>query len=139
VGCLRCGNGLLLDFVRESTDTFLSKPHLKTTLVLSSNPLLLPSSKHFLTALGHTGLNNLLAAYADKSATAVCTFAFCAGPGEEPILFQGRTEGRIVPARGPPNFGWDPIFEVGGKTYAEMEKGEKVSCSNGNGCVDGER
>ena len=43
-------------------------------------------------------------------------------------MFQGRTEGRIVPARGPPDFGWDPIFEVDGKTYAEMEKGEKVSC-----------
>ena len=57
----------------------------------------LPSSKYFLTALGHVGLNNLLAAYEDKSAVAVCTFAFCAGPGEEPILFQGRTEGGLSP------------------------------------------
>lgn len=87
----------------------------------------LPSSKYFLTALGHVGLNNLLAAYEDKSAVAVCTFAFCAGPGEKPILFQGRTEGKIVPARGPPDFGWDPVFEVDGRTYAEMEKSEKVS------------
>jgi inosine triphosphate pyrophosphatase len=32
--------------------------------------------------------------------------------------------GRIVPARGPTNFGWDPIFEPEGyeHTYAEMEK-----------------
>lgn len=57
----------------------------------------------------------------------MCTFAFCAGPGEKPILFQGRTGGRIVPARGPPDFGWDPVFEVDGRTYAEMEKSEKVS------------
>lgn len=56
-------------------------------------------------SIGHAGLNNLLAAYEDKSAQAVCTFAYSAGPGHEPILFQGITEGRIVPARGPANFG----------------------------------
>lgn len=87
---------------------------------------------------------------------AVCTFAFSAGPGEEPILFQGRTPGKIVPPRGPPNFGmlllflilvacsciaetgwlktyhfqgWDPIFEYDGQTYAEMDKAAKVSTS----------
>lgn len=56
-------------------------------------------------SIGHAGLNNLLAAYEDKSAKAVCTFAYSAGPGHEPILFQGITEGKIVPARGPPDFG----------------------------------
>lgn len=55
--------------------------------------------------LGHEGLNNLLAAYEDKSAKAVCTFGYSAGPGHEPILFQGITDGKIVPARGPPHFG----------------------------------
>lgn len=49
-------------------------------------------SKWFLEALGHDGLNKLLAGYEDKSAQAVCTFAFSSGPGAEPILFQGRTE-----------------------------------------------
>jgi len=29
----------------------------------------------------------------------------------EPVLFQGRTEGKIVSARGPLDFGWDPVFE----------------------------
>lgn len=33
----------------------------------------------------------------------------------EPILFEGFTEGKIVDARGPGRFGWDPIFEVEGK------------------------
>ncbi len=42
--------------------------------------------------LGHDGLNKLLAGHEDKSAKAVCTFAFCKGPGEEPLLFQGITE-----------------------------------------------
>lgn len=29
-------------------------------------------------------------------------------------MFVGITEGRIVPARGPTTFGWDPIFEPEG-------------------------
>lgn len=56
-------------------------------------------------SIGHEGLNNMLAAYTDKSAKAVCTFGFCAGPGEEVLLFQGITNGKIVAARGPANFG----------------------------------
>lgn len=47
----------------------------------------------------------MLEPYSDKTITAVCTFAYSAGPGHEPILFQGRTEGKMVPARGPANFG----------------------------------
>jgi len=31
--------------------------------------------------------------------------------GTEPIVFEGRTDGTIVPARGPPIFGWDAVFE----------------------------
>lgn len=33
------------------------------------------------------------------------------GPGKEVHVFEGRCDGDIVPARGPPNFGWDPIFQ----------------------------
>eukprot|EP00300_Choanocystis_sp_HF-7_P005456 c14092_g1_i2.p1 GENE.c14092_g1_i2~~c14092_g1_i2.p1 ORF type:complete len:152 (+),score=18.44 c14092_g1_i2:213-668(+) len=89
-------------------------------------------SKWFLEKLGHEGLNNLLAAYDDKSAYAQCIFAYCEGPGHEPILFDGRTEGRIVPARGPNSFGWDPVFEVAeyGQTYAEMDKDLKNTLSH---------
>lgn len=43
-------------------------------------------------SIGHDGLNNMLAAYEDKSARAVCTFGYSAGPGSEPILFQGVTD-----------------------------------------------
>ncbi|KAI9757871.1 MAG: nucleoside triphosphate pyrophosphohydrolase ham1 [Chaenotheca gracillima] len=89
-----------------------------------------PYVKWFLQALGTEGLNNLLAAYDDKSAQAVCTFAYSAGPGHEPIIFQGRTDGKIVPPRGPANFGWDPCFEYEGKTYAEMTKTEKNKISH---------
>ncbi|KAG9247870.1 inosine triphosphate pyrophosphatase-like protein [Calycina marina] len=89
-----------------------------------------PYIKWFMQAIGHEGLNNLLAAYPDKSAQAVCTFAYSEGPGHEPIIFQGRTNGKIVPARGPLDFGWDPIFEYEGQTYAEMDKVEKNKISH---------
>ena len=87
-----------------------------------------PYIKWFLAKLGHDGLNNMLAAYEDKTAYAQCIFALCAGPGCEVRVFDGRTAGRIVPARGPLDFGWDPVFEPDeseGKTYAEMEKADK--------------
>ncbi|MCJ1260213.1 nucleoside triphosphate pyrophosphohydrolase ham1 [Lobaria immixta] len=89
-----------------------------------------PYIKWFLEALGHEGLNNLLLAYDDKSAQAVCTFAYSEGPGHEPIIFEGRALGKIVPARGPPGFGWDPVFEYKGETYAEMEPRKKNGLSH---------
>ncbi|KAL6817219.1 inosine triphosphate pyrophosphatase-like protein [Trichoderma sp. SZMC 28015] len=89
-----------------------------------------PYIKWFFEKLGCEGLNNLLAAYPDKSAQAVCTFAYCEGPGHEPIIFQGRTNGKIVMARGSAGFGWDPIFEYEGQTYAEMNEVEKNKISH---------
>lgn len=73
------------------------------------------------------GLNKLLVGFDTKAATAVCTFAYSAGPGHEPIIFEGKTDGHIVPARGDGKFGWDPVFEpnesggltsVGSRTFA---------------------
>ncbi|KAJ4389152.1 nucleoside triphosphate pyrophosphohydrolase ham1 [Gnomoniopsis smithogilvyi] len=95
-----------------------------------------PYIKWFMQDIGHTGLNNLLAAYEDKSAKAVCTFGFSQGPGHEPILFQGITDGKIVPARGPTHFGWDAIFEYDGQTYAEMDKSEKNKISHRGRALD---
>ena len=42
------------------------------------------------------------------------------------------TDGKIVPARGPPDFGWDPVFEADGfdQTYAEMDKDVKNTISH---------
>jgi inosine triphosphate pyrophosphatase len=56
-------------------------------------------------SLGAPQLHKLLAGFDDKSAQAVCTFAYCAGPGDKPVLFQGRTDGKLVPSRGPTVFG----------------------------------
>lgn len=89
-------------------------------------------SKWFLQKIGHEGLNNLLMAYEDKTAYAMCIFSLALGPNAEPMTFVGKTQGRIVPARGPNDFGWDPIFQPHGydQTYAEMPNEEKHKISH---------
>lgn len=62
-------------------------------------------SKWFVKQFGPEGLHKLLAGFEDKSAQAICTFAYSEGPGCEAIIFHGRTHGKIVPARGPKDFG----------------------------------
>lgn len=91
-----------------------------------------PYIKWFLDKLGHEGLNNLIAAYDDKSAYALCTFTYMDKKNSEPIVFRGETPGKIVKARGDNNFGWDPIFEPEGfdKTYAELDKDTKNKISH---------
>ncbi|KAG2042047.1 inosine triphosphate pyrophosphatase-like protein [Suillus americanus] len=91
-----------------------------------------PYIKHFMKTLGHEGLNNMLVGFPTKDAYALCTFAYSAGPGTEPILFEGRTDGAIVPARGPGDFGWDAVFQPKGfdQTYAEMTKEQKSVISH---------
>jgi len=91
-----------------------------------------PYIKWFLSALGPQNLYKMLEGFENKTIEAVATFAYSEGPGHEPILFQGRTEGKLVPARGPTTFGWDPAFEYPpfGQTYAEMEKEVKNKISH---------
>jgi inosine triphosphate pyrophosphatase len=74
----------------------------------------------------------MLAGFEDKTAYAQCIFAYTPGPGVEPITFVGRTPGRIVPARGPTDFGWDPVFQPDGHdgTYAELDKAVKNGISH---------
>jgi len=89
--------------------------------------------KWFLQKCGHVGLNSMLDGFNDRSAYAQTIVAFTMGVGEEIHVFDGRTDGNIVAARGPLDFGWDPIFEPfegGGKTYAEMSKEDKNKISH---------
>lgn len=43
-------------------------------------------------ALGPHDLYKMLEGFEDKSAQAVCTFAYSGGPNEEPVIFQGKTD-----------------------------------------------
>jgi len=92
-----------------------------------------PYIKWFLEKCGHEGLNDMIAFSEDKSGYAQTVVGFCPGPGQEVVVFDGRTRGIVVPARGSLDFGWDPIFqpdEGDGFTYAEMSKGAKDSISH---------
>lgn len=100
-----------------------------------------PYIKWFLDKTGHDGLNNLLAAYPDKSAYAMAVFSFTDSPTTEPITFVGKCHGKIVPPRvtpGKPVFGWDPIFQPDGfpTTFGEMDKSEKDSISHRSRAID---
>eukprot|EP00286_Rhodomonas_abbreviata_P013434 CAMPEP_0181321958 /NCGR_PEP_ID=MMETSP1101-20121128/18973_1 /TAXON_ID=46948 /ORGANISM="Rhodomonas abbreviata, Strain Caron Lab Isolate" /LENGTH=190 /DNA_ID=CAMNT_0023429841 /DNA_START=61 /DNA_END=633 /DNA_ORIENTATION=- len=94
--------------------------------------------KWFLNGLGLDGLNKMLYAYDDKTAYAQCIFAFCKGKGEDPVLFVGKCPGKIVPSRGPTDFGWDPVFEPDGhdKTFAELDKEVKNLISHRSKSLD---
>lgn len=91
-----------------------------------------PYIKWFMTSLGNQGLYDLLYKFEDKTAQAVCTFGYCAGPGQPVQLFQGIQHGTIVAPRGDGIFGWNPIFEPKGYelTYAEMDGELKNSISH---------
>ncbi|XP_047506862.1 inosine triphosphate pyrophosphatase [Pieris napi] len=92
-----------------------------------------PYIKWFLDKLHPEGLHQLLAGWEDKSAEAVCTFAYSPGkPNDEVLVFQGRTSGKIVSPRGTRDFGWDCVFQPDGydKTYAELPKEEKNKISH---------
>jgi inosine triphosphate pyrophosphatase len=92
-----------------------------------------PYIKWFLDNCGHDGLNKMLDGFDDRTAFAQTIVAYTTGPDDEIHVFEGRTHGKIVSARGSLDFGWDPIFEPNegeGKTYAEMTKEAKNSISH---------
>ncbi|KAI1015287.1 hypothetical protein LB504_011123 [Fusarium proliferatum] len=91
-----------------------------------------PYIKFFLEALGPEKLHLLLAGFSDKTAEAVATIGYCEGPGHEPVLFQGRIDGTIVPARGVMRYGWQTCFQPDGMvlTLAEMTDEEKHKISH---------
>jgi XTP/dITP diphosphohydrolase len=52
-------------------------------------------------------------------------------PGEEPVVAEGVMDGEIATERrGSNGFGYDPVFLVGAKTYAEMTDDEKNAISH---------
>ena len=44
-----------------------------------------PYVKYFMASIGHEGLNALLTGFDTKEATAICTLAYSAGPGEHSV------------------------------------------------------
>lgn len=86
-----------------------------------------PYIKWFQERLGSNGLYNILTAYEDKSAQAVCTLAFCPYPHADPVLFTGVTHGQIVKPVEGRGFGWDAIFVPDGRNGSDSD-GVPFSC-----------
>ena len=98
-----------------------------------------PYIKWFVDKIGPGGLYRMLQGWEDKSAEAICTFAYCDGRPEDPVLmFHGSTQGTIVSPRGPRIFGWDACFQPLGidKTYAELPKNMKNQISHRNKALE---
>ncbi|EOA19237.1 hypothetical protein CARUB_v100058091mg, partial [Capsella rubella] len=70
----------------------ISKEKARLAALQVNGPVLVEDTCLCFNALkGLPGLNNLLMAYEDKSAYALCAFSFSHGPGAEPLTFLGKT------------------------------------------------
>ncbi|MCQ8903733.1 MAG: XTP/dITP diphosphatase [Methanothrix sp.] len=80
--------------------------------------------------IGNSGILKLMEGIENRAASFRSVVGFSA-PGMEPVLFKGELHGRIgFEERGTGGFGYDPIFEVDGRTLAEMELEEKNMISH---------
>ena len=72
-----------------------------------------------------------IAGVADRSARFVCTMALIDPVNGSERTFRGECPGTLTTApRGEFGFGYDPIFEVGGRTMAERAPAEKDALSH---------
>jgi len=92
-----------------------------------------PFSAFVFKKIGNEGILKLMAGKPDeeRKATFKTAVAFCEPDREAPVIFVGTVEGRIADEiRGSGGFGFDPIFEFEGKTFAEMSPEEKNKVSH---------
>jgi inosine triphosphate pyrophosphatase len=96
-----------------------------------------PYTTPFLNSCGVERLQQMVAAFDDKTAYAKTVVCFSPGADSEcdPVFFDGRTRGCVVSPRGENgcSFEFDTIFQPdkgNGKTYAEMSPEEKDSISH---------
>jgi len=141
------GNAVDLVEVQGATVAEVARAKAQAAAVLINGPVLTedfglcfralgdlpgPYIKWFIKKLGANGLHKLLADFEDKTAYTVSVFAYCEGPGEEPLLFEGRCLGQIVAPRGQAKFGPEPIFLPDGYdvTFGEMSEAAKNAMSH---------
>lgn len=84
--------------------------------------------------IGIEAVWDLVADEADRSAYFESVVAFADGARE--LTFTGRVDGQIVAPRGRGGFGYDPIFEVEGRTLAERTTAEKNELSHRGRAID---
>lgn len=87
-----------------------------------------PFSAYVEDTLGVSRVGDL--AWNEESQRAYFRTAIAYCDGETTETFEGSVRGRIVAPRGEGGFGYDPIFEHNGRTFAEMSAGEKNAVSH---------
>ena len=94
-----------------------------------------PYAAYVYKTVGNLGLLKLMEGFENRKATFQSAIAYFDGQSE-PICFRGEVIGRVTneERRGEEKagFGFDPVFQPTGsqKTFAEMNLGEKNSCSH---------
>jgi XTP/dITP diphosphohydrolase len=88
-----------------------------------------PYAAYVLHSIGNTGILKLMEGISDRTARFTTAIAFADAQGVQ--IFKGTIDGRIMYApRGRGGFGYDPIFDVDGKTLAELPLVEKNRISH---------
>ncbi len=89
-----------------------------------------PYSAYVFDTLGNDRILKLMDRDIDRSAVFRCAIGYCV-PGEKARVFIGEVKGEIsIEGRGKAGFGYDPIFEVEGRTFGEMGEEEKNRLSH---------
>ncbi|QSG08185.1 XTP/dITP diphosphatase [Halapricum desulfuricans] len=90
-----------------------------------------PYSAYVENTVGIERVWRLVEPEADHGAAFRTVVAYCDGTDEDSVrTFEGRVAGEVVAPRGDGGFGYDPIFEHDGRTFAEMDPGEKNAVSH---------
>jgi XTP/dITP diphosphohydrolase len=83
--------------------------------------------------MGNKKVLKLMEDEEDRTAVFKSVIGYCE-PGKEAIVFTGTVEGTIsFEERGTGGFGYDPIFEYNGRTFAEMVMKKRTSFLTGVG------
>ncbi len=78
-----------------------------------------PYSSYVFKTIGNKGILKLMEGVENRNAYFLAVIAYF--DGEKVLTFKGRVDGRIAEEmRGDKGFGFDPIFEYNGRTFAEM-------------------
>jgi XTP/dITP diphosphohydrolase len=88
-----------------------------------------PYAAYVLNSIGNAGILKLMEGISDRTASFTTGIAYADDNGIE--VFTGTLEGKIAhDPRGKNGFGYDPIFEIGEKTLAEISLPEKSKISH---------
>jgi len=89
-----------------------------------------PYSAYVFDKLGNVRILKLMEDESNRSAIFRCVIGYCR-PGEKALIFRGEVKGKIArESRGNAGFGYDPIYDVGGETFGEMNEIEKNRLSH---------